>query len=252
MKPLQPHVPTCKPVALLVPHDHYLFSGRTAAFAFARIHRWVPKRIVFINASSQLNFSGLSLYSRSSFKTALTSSPADREFRNILKKRLDCICPENHDEAHHISMPLSYVQHIYTYDDKIPVVSLLLGEEASDFHVGLGKELAAALSEDDLLICTSDLDTQFARNSDGRQGAITLTRIQNGDISGLMEGLQQGICALSASAAVVTMMSCCAARGVPEGFLLDYGCTTTFDTREHWITGFASVSFEKRILEDEL
>lgn len=252
LEPLESLVPTCKPEALLVPHGHYTSAGRTAAFAFSRIRLWVPKRVVFISSSPQFSFSGLSVCGRSSFKTALTKSPADRELRNNLKKHLDCICPDNHDNEHHISMPLSYIQHIYAYEDKIPVASLLLGEEASEFHVDLGKQLAKLLSEDDLLVCTSDLRSQFAQSPRPEPDLVTLLRIQNGDIPGLLEGLQKGDCALSASAAVVATMAYCASRGVSEGFLLNFWSSTTFQVQEHWSTGFASISFEKRISENAL
>ena len=69
------------PKAMIVPHAGYIYSGQTAATAYARLHsvRDTIKRVVLLGPAHRVAVQGLATVSTEAFETPLGSVPVDQQ-----------------------------------------------------------------------------------------------------------------------------------------------------------------------------
>ena len=75
-------------IGIVVPHAGYLYSGHTAARAFALLKNRHISTVVLVGPSHREYFDGVSVFSGASFKTPLGSVEVDAELRSELLKNV--------------------------------------------------------------------------------------------------------------------------------------------------------------------
>lgn len=80
------HAEAAAPVALIVPHAGYVYSGPIAASAYARLAPWRDSitRVVVIGPAHRVPVRGLALSSADAFRTPLGDVPIDRVANSML------------------------------------------------------------------------------------------------------------------------------------------------------------------------
>ncbi len=144
------------PAALLVPHAGYVFSGGVAAEAFSVIPSGIfYKRIFVIGSSHTMHFDGASVFCGSHYKTPLGNLPVDRDMAEHLKKErhFDFI-PRAHQREHSLEVQMPFIQ--YLWEDKIPVVPILLGDLSSEEIGEVAEPLSPWFNEDSLFVISTD------------------------------------------------------------------------------------------------
>ncbi len=91
-----------EPVALVVPHAGYMYSGQVAAYAYKLIEGKSFESVVVVAPSHHALFKGASLYDRGGFKTPLGVVPVDVELsKKMMEKRKEIqFLPEAHRQEH--------------------------------------------------------------------------------------------------------------------------------------------------------
>jgi AmmeMemoRadiSam system protein B len=103
------------PVALVVPHAGYRYSGRTAAAAYARLRPWAGaiRRVVVVGPAHRVALRGLGLPSAGSFATPLGAVPVDRDACNALMARPGAECNDDtHRLEHSVEVQLPFLQRV--------------------------------------------------------------------------------------------------------------------------------------------
>ena len=102
------------PLAIIVPHAGYVFSGGIAASAYNQIDpNRKFERIFIIGSSHTMTFSGASVYCTGNYETPLGIVKVDLELVKQLAKENKLIkCyPEAHMEEHSIEVQLPFLQY---------------------------------------------------------------------------------------------------------------------------------------------
>ena len=144
------------PLALIVPHAGYVFSGEVAANAYHQLDRNSKfDRIFVIGSSHTMYFRGASVYTQGDFITPLGTIKLDPLAAELVKKNpVFNDNPAPHLSEHSLEVQLPFLQ--YWLEEEFTIVPIILGGESrSDF-----KEIAEILkpwfNEKNLFIISTD------------------------------------------------------------------------------------------------
>ncbi len=145
------------PLAILVPHAGYVYSGEVAASAFNQIdpHRTF-ERIFIIGSSHTSNFPGAALYCEGNFETPLGTVKVDLELskRLVKENKLLTSYPEAHKFEHSLEVQLPFIQRRLLTDYKI--VPVIIGSSTIETAQKLALILKPYLNEKNLFVISSD------------------------------------------------------------------------------------------------
>ena len=131
------------PVAVIVPHAGYLYSGATAGKVFAALMGATASRVIVIGPSHHAGFKGGALPSprTRAFVTPLGEAPIDRDAVAALRRDPVFRGPEEaHDPEHCLEVELPFVQATL---GAVPIVPILVGHATDD---DIARAMARALA----------------------------------------------------------------------------------------------------------
>lgn len=142
------------PLALVVPHAGWTFSGPTAAAGFACLKGRTWKRVVLIGPSHQARFEGIALSCYDSYQTPLGLLPVDRAAVHALERNsLFRYQPGTEDREHCLESQLPFLQVLFP---KCSILPLLAGYVPPERRGEAAHALAKLLDRDTLLVVSSD------------------------------------------------------------------------------------------------
>ena len=145
------------PLAIIVPHAGYIYSGETAASAYNQIDpNRKFERIFIIGSSHTMAFAGASVFCTGHYVTPLGIVKVDLDLVNQLAKENKLIkCyPEPHWEEHSIEVQLPFLQYHLQTDFKI--VPIIIGSSIAETAKKLATILKPYLNEKNLFVISSD------------------------------------------------------------------------------------------------
>jgi AmmeMemoRadiSam system protein B len=141
-------------VAIIAPHAGYIYSGPTAGYAYARIRGKQPKRVILLGCSHRYGIARASVFDTGGFAIPLGSFPIDEPFAKALAARTESVSTQPHLYEHSLEVHLPF---LWVAVGSTPVVPVLFGGPAEQWHVSVGKALAEMVDESDLVIASTDL-----------------------------------------------------------------------------------------------
>jgi len=218
------------PVALIVPHAGYIFSGGVAAYAFKAIKGLRFDDVVIIGPSHHVSFPGASVYDGKAYKTPLGEVPIDRK---AVKKLLEIdngirFYPPAHIREHSIEVELPFLQMTLKGFKIVPIVMW-------DFSPDNCKRLSEALikafkGRRVLLVASSDMSHypsyKDARRVDGETikavRSLNPEAVRQNDSKWLQSGVRELYCTLCGLGPVVTVMETAKRMGADSVRVLKY------------------------------
>lgn len=113
------------PRALVAPHAGYIYSGQTAAYAYASLLpiRDQINRIVLLGPAHRVYVKGLALSSATHFATPLGNIPIDQSAVDMLRDYPQvCISDEAHAQEHSLEVHLPFLQMLLKQFTLVPLV----------------------------------------------------------------------------------------------------------------------------------
>jgi len=143
------------PKALIAPHAGYIYSGLTAAFAYAHLQpvRDRITRVILLGPAHRVYIKGMALSSATHFSTPLGNIEINQEAVKLLKKMPQVIVSDAaHQQEHSLEVHLPFLQFLLSQFSLVPIV---VGE-TSPHQVAEVLELFWG-DPDTLIIISSDL-----------------------------------------------------------------------------------------------
>lgn len=156
---------------IVVPHAGYMYSGSTAARAFASVKDTRYKHIILLSPSHYEAFNGCSVCDAAAFETPMGALPVDRELGIELTRHSDSIffSQHGHGREHGIEVELPFLQYIW---GNVPFVPLVMGSQHDETISALAEALtAAAIHKDTLIITSTDLSHFYKQKQANRLDA---------------------------------------------------------------------------------
>jgi hypothetical protein len=188
-----PEVSVEKPVAIIVPHAGYIYSGQIGADAFRQVMGRQYDTVVILGVNhTTANFRGVSVGDYSAFRTPLGSIQVDEGIASaLLSESKDCVRNrEVHTTEHSIEVQVPFVQLLFP---KARIVPVVIHPPDYDMCVRFGEALARVLkNRQALIVISSDLSHYPAYENAAKADRLTLETIASLEparISSLMKQL---------------------------------------------------------------
>lgn len=205
--------------ALIVPHAGYVFSGRVAAQAYARLDpEKTFSRIFLIGTSHHKMLNGASIYHQGNYRTPLGMVKVDtalaaRLLENHPFFRFD---PGAHNREHSLEVQLPFLQ--YRLNKPFTIVPIIIGTSSAKTCQSIAEALKPFFTPDNLFIISSDFshypDYEEAKRTDGITGQAIAENDPEVFLQTLKDqagkniaGLVTGCCAWSAVLTLLNMSS---------------------------------------------
>jgi MEMO1 family protein len=241
------------PLALVVPHAGYTYSGQICADAFRLASRFSFDRIIILGTNhTDSDFQGISIFDAGEFETPLGRIPVDEE---VAKKLLAAGKPATadrrvHAREHSIEVILPFIQKVFP---KANIVPIIIGTPDIDRCQNFGGVLAEVIrGKNALIIASSDL-SHYPGYSDAievdrgvlnammRLDPVTLLTEVRRQESLHVRNLATTACGLGP---ILTAMAVARALGADCGRVISHANSgdTTLGDRSR-VVGYAAVSF---------
>jgi len=151
-------LPMEKPVALIVPHAGYIYSGQICADAYRQVlGRSYDVVVVLGTNHTTAGFKGISLAEYDSYRTPLGDVPIDKSVVSaLLEENEDCVRSRTiHIAEHSIEVQIPFIQTIFP---DIPIVPAIISPAEYEMCLRFGQALARVLKDREaLIVVSSDL-----------------------------------------------------------------------------------------------
>jgi AmmeMemoRadiSam system protein B/AmmeMemoRadiSam system protein A len=149
----QAPLPAAKPVALVVPHAGWEYSGPAAAAAYRAIHPGDYERVVIVGPAHRADFIGFSLNEWDGYRTPLGVIPICAEAATLRDRRVVVDATGADREEHSIEIQLPLLQQRLGAFCLIPI---LAGRTTPSMEQRLAERLAALHDHKTLFVFSSD------------------------------------------------------------------------------------------------
>ncbi|MFA5321641.1 MAG: AmmeMemoRadiSam system protein B [Smithella sp.] len=148
-----------KPIAIIVPHAGYIFSGQICADGFKQVSNQKYDVIVILGTNhTGSDFQRISLYPGNGFRTPLGTAPVERNIISALKKAAtaDCTLDKSlHEREHSVEVMVPFIQVVFPEAKIVPIV---VGSQDMQTCIRFGQALAKILkNKRALIVVSSDL-----------------------------------------------------------------------------------------------
>lgn len=156
--PVNPAEP---PLALVVPHAGYVYSGPTAAAAFNTLRGGGWTRVILLGPSHRAMFKGAAIPEVSAFETPLGPVPLDRAACDALKARAPfSVRTDAHEKEHCLECQLPFLQVLLPGASIVPI---LVGAAGPPEQQAIAAALMTLMDRKTLLVVSSDF-THYGDN----------------------------------------------------------------------------------------
>ncbi|MGD0337587.1 MAG: AmmeMemoRadiSam system protein B [Bacteroidota bacterium] len=179
-----------KVIAAIVPHAGYVYSGKTAAAAYAALRQSDAETIVIVSPSHREYFFGASIYEGDAYETPLGIIEIDTVLRSRLVKSDEHIVSgvEGHRAEHAIEVQLPFLQEVLPGKKILPIV---MGDQRRQLCFLLAQKLAECLKgKPVVMIASSDLSHFYRYEVAEQLDQIVIDDINQFDYEKLMNDLE--------------------------------------------------------------
>lgn len=153
----EPRKEGASPLAIVVPHAGYVYSGEVAASGFNQIDpNRKFERIFIIGSSHTSSFQGASVYCDGDFETPLGIVKVDTELARklVAENKILKSYAEPHFYEHSLEVQLPFLQ--YYLKNEFKIIPIVIGASTSDTSQKLAAMLNPYLNEKNLFVISSD------------------------------------------------------------------------------------------------
>ncbi len=190
---------------IVSPHAGYLYSGKTAAFAFNSLGGKNYKTVVIISPSHREYFRGVSIYDGDAYRTPLGDVPVNKEIadRLITDGRTIFRGIQGHRAEHAIEVQIPFLQMVMKGFTIVPVV---LGDQNRNFVYELAEKLSGVVDEEILIVASSDLSHFYSRSIADKLDSVVEKDLLENNYEKLQSDLEAGKCEACGGGAIVALM----------------------------------------------
>ncbi len=142
------------PIALIVPHAGYTYSGPVAGKAYATLKGHPIKRVILLGVSHRARLRGASVLRVDAYETPLGRIPADPNVRDAL---LACSMvteqPAAHEREHSVENQLPMLQCVL---EDFQMVEVLVGDMTGEQRSQLAEVLRGLMDSETLIVVSTD------------------------------------------------------------------------------------------------
>ncbi len=200
-------------VAVIAPHAGYMYSGGTAATAYARLRGATYETVVVIAPSHREFFDGVSVYPGDAYETPLGPLAVDADLRDRLARvcRHVTASVQGHRGEHALEVQLPFLQRVL---EPFRLLPLVIGNQHREICLDLGQRLGELLKgRSALLVASTDLSHYHSAREAGELDGAFVRALERGDEEGILSALEDGSAEACGGGPVVAVLHAVRAMG---------------------------------------
>lgn len=192
-------------VGIVSPHAGYIYSGRTAAFAYSLLKGKEINKVIIISPSHREYFPGICIYDGDGFETPLGIVEVDTLLvdKMVNDNRIIYKGIEGHREEHAIEVQIPFLQRMLKEFKIIPIV---MGDQGKIYVDELANKIPQVADEKTLIIASSDLSHYYSKKEADQLDSIVEYDINEFNYEKLQHDLDYKNCEACGGGPIVTMM----------------------------------------------
>ncbi len=190
---------------ILSPHAGYIYSGRTAAFAYNLLRGKEFNKVVIISPSHREYFPGICIYEGDGYETPLGAVEIDKEFgdKMVDGNRIIYKGIEGHKDEHAIEVQIPFLQKMLNDFKIIPVV---MGDQGDMFINELAIRISQTADDKTLIVASSDLSHYYTKHESDQLDSVIEKDINDFNYEKLQNDLKLKNCEACGGGPIVVMM----------------------------------------------
>jgi AmmeMemoRadiSam system protein B/AmmeMemoRadiSam system protein A len=230
-----------RPVAIIVPHAGYVYSGKTAAEAYKLLQGADIQVAVILGPSHQFGFRGCSIYTGGGFETPLGIAEVDREAAQALSRASGFgFIPEAHKEEHSIEVQVPFLQRVLP---KARIVPVVMGIPAENTIRTLAAALTKALKgRKAIVIASTDMSHFLSKGEANALDRSTIDLVRSQKMNDLLARVERGENIMCGGEAVAAALLYAQAAGDASVEILKYDDSTSGGGPADRVVGYFSAA----------
>lgn len=238
---------TGRPMAMIVPHSGYPYSGKIAARAFKLLDGEEYDTVVVISPSSTVFFKGCAVYDGSGYETPFGVVAIDEELSEKIASVNDSVYLSKTGHAtsgargeHALEVQLPFLQVVLR---NFKLVAIVMGEQEEDTAKALGQALAASLSNTNSLIIASSNLSHFHTQKEARELDVAVQNaVEKYDPQLLMKTIESGKGEASGGGVMAAALVAAKQLGGKDIKFLGYGTSAETTGQLDEVVGYMSAA----------
>jgi MEMO1 family protein len=235
--------PLVQATACLVPHAGYIYSGRVAGAAFARVQ--VPKKIIVLGVRHRPPGAAAAIFSSGAWRTPLGDAPIDIVLAANLRQACSLLKEDEvaHSGEHSLEVQLPFLQVLVP---KLSFVPIALGTVQYDSLVKIGEAIGGVIrstSESVLLVTTSDLNHYENDSITRTKDHLAIEKLLARDPRGLYDVCLKEDISMCGLGPAIAMLTAINVRGASNAELVRYATSADVSGDQQAVVGYAGMIF---------
>jgi MEMO1 family protein len=190
---------------IISPHAGYIYSGKTAAFAYNLLRGKEIDKVIIVSPSHREYFPGICIYEGDGYETPLGIVEIDSLLTNKLINESKIIYKgiEGHKDEHAIEVQIPFLQKVL---NEFKIVPIVMGDQGRMFIDELAERIGRAADAKTLIVASSDLSHFYSKKEADQLDSVIENDINEFNYEKLQRDLEYKNCEACGGGPIVVMM----------------------------------------------
>lgn len=229
---------------IVAPHAGYIYSGKTAAYAYNLLKGYHYKTVIIISPSHSEYFPGISIYDGDAYETPLGIVEIDQQISNAIVENSRILFKgiQGHRKEHALEVQIPFLQSVLKDFKIVPIV---MGDQSRMFVDELAERISKVVNDETLVVASSDMSHFHSSDEADELDSVVEKRINNFDFENLLMDLDNHKCEACGGGPIAAMMKAASLKNINQSIVLsrsDSGDVTGDKTE---VVGYLSAAVYK-------
>lgn len=204
---------------IVSPHAGYMYSGKTAAFAYNLLKDKFYKTVIIISPSHAEYFPGISIFDGDAYETPLGIVEIDQIMVDMLVENSKIIFRgiQGHRKEHALEVQIPFLQ---TVLKNFKIVPIVMGDQSKMFVDELTEKISKVVDDNTLVVASSDLSHFYSSEEAERLDSIVEKRINEFDFEQLLKDLDDHECEACGGGPIAVMMKTASLKNIDKSLVI--------------------------------
>lgn len=204
---------------IVSPHAGYMYSGKTAAFAYNLLKDKFYKTVIIISPSHAEYFPGISIFDGDAYETPLGIVEIDQVMVDMLVENNKIIFRgiQGHRKEHALEVQIPFLQ---TVLKNFKIVPIVMGDQSKMFVDELAEKISKVVDDNTLVVASSDMSHFYSSEEAERLDSVVEKRINDFDFEQLLKDLDDHECEACGGGPIAVMMKTASLKNIDKSLVI--------------------------------